>query len=69
MSGVANTTLKDTKAAAGAFSESVKSMATGVRETLIEMNAAHTQLSGQSEGLIKMSVDTTAQLKPLSELI
>jgi len=69
VSGVANTTLKDTKAAAGAFSESVKSMATGVRETLIEMNAAHTQLSGQSEGLIKMSVDTTAQLKPLSELI
>ncbi len=69
VSGVANTTLKDTKAAAGAFSESVKSMATGVRETLIEMNAAHTQLSGQSEGLIKMSVDTTTQLKPLSELI
>ena len=69
VSGVANNTLKDTKTAAGAFSESVKSMATGVRETLIEMNAAHTQLSGQSEGLIKMSVDTTAQLKPLSELI
>ena len=69
VAGVANTTLKDTKTAAGAFSESVKSMATGVRETLIEMNAAHTQLSGQSEGLIKMSVDTTAQLKPLSELI
>ena len=69
VSGVADTTLKDTKTAAGAFSESVKSMATGVRETLIEMNAAHTQLSGQSEGLIKMSVDTTAQLKPLSELI
>ncbi|MBO4582609.1 MAG: hypothetical protein J5714_00935 [Alphaproteobacteria bacterium] len=69
VSGVANTTLKDTKTAAGAFSESVKSMATGVRETLIEMNAAHTQLSGQSEGLIKMSVSTTEQLKPLSELI
>lgn len=69
VSGVANTTLKDTKTAASAFSESVKSMATGVRETLIEMNAAHTQLSDQSEGLIKMSVDTTAQLKPLSELI
>ena len=69
VSGVANTTLKDTKDAANAFSESVKSMATGVRETLIEMNTAHTQLTGQSEGLIKMSVDTTAQLKPLSELI
>ena len=69
VSGVANTTLKDTKTAATAFSESVKSMATGVRETLIEMNAAHTQLSNQSEGLIKMSVDTTTQLKPLSELI
>ena len=69
VSGVADTTLKDTKTAAGAFSESVKAMATGVRETLIEMNAAHTQLSGQSEGLIKMSTDTTAQLKPLFELI
>lgn len=69
VSGVANTTLKDTKTAANAFSESVKSMATGVRETLIEMNAAHTQLTGQSEGLIKMSEQTTAQLKPLSELI
>ncbi|MBO4700799.1 MAG: methyl-accepting chemotaxis protein [Alphaproteobacteria bacterium] len=69
VSGVANDTLKDTKTAANAFSESVKSMATGVRETLIEMNAAHTQLTGQSQGLIKMSMDTTAQLKPLSELI
>lgn len=69
VSGVANDTLKDTKTAANAFSESVKSMATGVRETLIEMNTAHTQLTGQSEGLIKMSMDTTAQLKPLSELI
>ena len=69
VSGVANDTLKDTKTAANAFSESVKSMATGVRETLIEMNAAHTQLSGQSEGLIKMSMATTEQLKPLSDLI
>ncbi len=69
VSGVANDTLKDTKTAANAFSESVKSMATGVRETLIEMNAAHTQLTGQSEGLIKMSMETTAQLKPLSDLI
>lgn len=69
VSGVADNTLQDTKVAANAFSESVKSMATGVRETLIEMNTAHTQLSGQSEGLIKMSTETTAQLKPLSELI
>ena len=69
VSGVANTTLGDTKTAANAFSESVKSMATGVRETLIEMNTAHTQLAGQSEGLIKMSVETTERLRPLSELI
>lgn len=69
VSGVANTTLNDTKTAANAFSESVKSMATGVRETLIEMNTAHTQLAGQSEGLIKMSTETTNQLKPLAELI
>lgn len=69
VSGVADTTLKDTKTSANAFSESVKAMATGVRETLIEMNTAHTQLAGQSEGLIKMTTDTTAQLKPLSELI
>jgi len=69
VSGVADATLQDTKVAANAFSESVKSMATGVRETLIEMNTAHTQLAGQSEGLIKMSTETTAQLKPLSELI
>jgi hypothetical protein len=44
-------------------------MGIGVRETLIEMNKAHTQLSGQSENLIKMSTETTEQLKPLSELI
>ena len=69
VSGVANTTLNDTKTAANAFSESVKSMATGVRETLIEMNTAHTQLAGQSEGLIKMSTETTNQLRPLAELI
>ena len=69
VSGVANTTLENTKTAAGAFSDSVRAMATGVRETLIEMNTAHTQLSGQSESLIKMSAETTAQLQPLSELI
>ena len=69
VSGVANVTLENTKAAATAFSESVKTMATGVRETLIEMNTAHTQLSGQSQSLIKLSADTTAQLQPLSELI
>ena len=69
VSGVANTTLENTKSAAGAFSDSVRAMATGVRETLIEMNTAHTQLSGQSESLIKMSAETTEQLRPLSELI
>lgn len=69
VSGVANTTLENTKTSANAFSESVKAMATGVRETLIEMNTAHTQLSGQSANLIQMSAETTAQLQPLSELI
>ena len=69
VSGVANVTLENTKNAANAFSESVKTMATGVRETLIEMNTAHTQLSGQSQNLIKLSADTTAQLEPLSALI
>ncbi|MBR2482612.1 MAG: hypothetical protein IKB49_01870 [Alphaproteobacteria bacterium] len=69
VSGVANITLENTKGAANAFSESVKTMATGVRETLIEMNTAHTQLSAQSESLIKMSSETTAQLQPLSVLI
>lgn len=69
VSGVANVTLENTKTAAGAFSESVRAMATGVRETLMEMNTAHTQLSGQSASLIKMSAETTAQLQPLSELI
>lgn len=69
VSGVANTTLENTKSAATEFADSVKGMGVGVRETLIEMNKAHTQLSGQSENLIKMSQDTTEQLKPLSELI
>ena len=69
VSGVANTTLDNTKTAANAFSESVKAMAAGVRETLIKMNTAHTQLSAQSEHLIKISCDTTAQLEPLSALI
>ncbi len=69
VSGVANVTLENTKTAANAFSESVKAMATGVRETLMEMNTAHTQLSGQSANLIKMSAETTAQLQPLSALI
>ncbi len=69
VSGVANETLENTKSAATEFADSVKSMGIGVRETLIEMNKAHTQLSGQSENLIKMSTETTEQLKPLSELI
>lgn len=69
VSGVANETLENTKTAATEFADSVKTMGIGVRETLIEMNKAHTQLSGQSENLIKMSQDTTEQLKPLSELI
>ncbi len=69
VSGVANTTLENTKTAATEFADSVKSMGIGVRETLIEMNKAHTQLAGQSENLIKMSTETTEQLKPLSELI
>ena len=69
VSGVANTTLENTKSAATEFADSVKSMGIGVRETLIEMNKAHTQLSSQSENLIKMSTETTEQLKPLSELI
>ena len=69
VSGVANTTLENTKSAATEFADSVKGMGVGVRETLIEMNKAHTQLSGQSENLIKMSQETTEQLKPLSELI
>lgn len=69
VSGVANVTLDNTKSAATKFSDSVKAMATGVRETLIEMNTAHTQLSAQSENLIKVSAQTTAQLQPLSELI
>lgn len=69
VSGVANETLENTKVAATEFANSVKAMGIGVRETLIEMNKAHTQLSGQSENLIKMSQDTTEQLKPLSELI
>jgi len=69
VSGVANTTLENTRSAAGAFSDSVRAMAIGVRETLMEMNTAHTQLSSQSANLIKMSNDTTAQLQPLSELI
>lgn len=69
VSGVANETLENTKNAATEFANSVKTMGIGVRETLIEMNKAHTQLSGQSENLIKMSTETTEQLKPLSELI
>ena len=69
VSGVANTTLESTKVAATEFADSVKNMGVGVRETLIEMNKAHTQLSGQSESLIQLSKDTTEQLKPLSELI
>ncbi len=69
VSGVANITLENTKTAAGAFSDSVRAMATGVRETLMEMNTAHTQLSGQSENLIKLSAQTTEQLQPLSQLM
>ena len=69
VSGVANETLENTKSAAMEFANSVKTMGIGVRETLIEMNKAHTQLAGQSENLIKMSTETTEQLKPLSELI
>ncbi|MCL2538013.1 MAG: hypothetical protein FWE52_00830 [Alphaproteobacteria bacterium] len=67
--GVANVTLNDTKTAAGAFADSVRAMAEGVRETLIEMNNAHAQLTGQSAELVRISAETTEQLAPLSELI
>jgi len=67
--GVANNTLNDTKTAAGAFADSVRTMAMSVRETLIEMNNAHTQLTSQSAELVRVSSDTAAQLTPLSELI
>lgn len=66
---VATTTLSDTKTVAGAFSDSVRAMTEGVRQTLIEMNAAHAQLTGQSQELVKVSSETTEQLRPLSELI
>ncbi len=66
---VANTTLENTRTSAGAFADSVRAMATGVRETLIEMNEAHEHLTTQSENLVKMSAETTAQIAPLSELI
>ncbi|MBD5391467.1 hypothetical protein HDR66_01525 [bacterium] len=69
VSGVATVTLDNTKAAMDKFAESVRAMATGVRETLIKMNTAHTQLTGQSANLIKMSAETTEQLQPLSVLI
>ncbi|MGI5846209.1 MAG: hypothetical protein ACOX7D_03450 [Alphaproteobacteria bacterium] len=66
---VATTILSDTKTVAGAFSDSVRAMTEGVRQTLIEMNAAHAQLTGQSQELVKVSSETTEQLRPLSELI
>lgn len=66
---VANTTLSDTKTAAGAFSESVRVMADGVRETIAEMNTAHSTLTEQSTELMRVSNNTTENLKPLSELI
>lgn len=66
---VANTTLNDTKSAAGSFSESVRVMADGVRETISEMNAAHSTLTAQSGQLVRVSAETTDHLKPLSELI
>ena len=66
---VANDTLENTKTAAGAFAESVRVMADGVRDTLNEMGNAHETLTGQSEELVKISAETAANLRPLSELI
>ncbi|MCL2330944.1 MAG: hypothetical protein FWC61_00145 [Proteobacteria bacterium] len=66
---VANKTLDDTKSAAGAFSESVRTMADGVKGTLAEMSNAHEVLTGQSQELIKVSTDTAESLRPLSQLI
>ncbi len=66
---VANSTLDNTKSAANVFADSVRAMATGVQETLAEMNHAHSQLSDQSADLIKMSSETTERLQPLAELI
>ena len=69
VAGVANETLETTKHAATEFARSVQTMGTEVRGTLIEMNKAHAQLSGRSADLIKMSAETTEQMKPLSEMI
>ena len=69
VSGIANTTLENTKGAATDFASSVKAMDTIINETLIKVHDAHAQLSGQSETLVKLSTETTEKIKPLSALI
>lgn len=69
ISTIANTTLDKTKTAATELSSTVKDMGDGVQNALGQMNQVHTQLSGQSQDLIRMFADTMQQLQPLSELI
>ncbi len=69
VSGIANTTLENTNNTTAEFADSIKSMEIGINDALVKMIKTHKELSTQSDALIKVSADTTAQLQPLSELI
>ena len=69
VSGIANTTLENTNNSTAEFADSIKSMEIGINDALVKMIKTHKELSTQSDALIKVSADTTAQLQPLSELI
>lgn len=69
VSGIANTTLENTNNTTAEFADSIKSMEIGINDALVKMIKTHKELSSQSDALIKVSADTTAQLQPLSALI
>lgn len=69
VSGIANTTLENTNNSTVEFADSIKSMEIGINDALVKMMNTHTELTKQSDALIKVSATTTEQLQPLSELI
>lgn len=69
VSGVAKTTLETTNAATTDFADSVKSMGSSVNDSMEKMRQIHVQLTAKATDLITTSSTTTAQLKPMSELI
>ncbi|MBR5904191.1 MAG: methyl-accepting chemotaxis protein [Alphaproteobacteria bacterium] len=69
VSGKLKSTLEETNSATTDYANSVKSMGSSINDSMEKMKQVHVQLTAKATDLISTSSNTTAQLKPMSELI